>query len=146
MDSQARWLSVLGKLRVNRSQGLAPHKPLLLLVVLEMIGNGELKSPLLKLTPELAFRFSPFGTIVAHRRTQRMDIRRCVVRWDERGTSAPGCCGHWQSSAIPCGPPRFLLRLLLSTDRLQSTSGGVRGKVPMGTGHDSVTPHIAGSA
>jgi putative restriction endonuclease len=54
---------------------LAPHKPLLLLVVLEMIENGDLQSPLLKLTPELAFRFSQFGSIVAHRRTQRMDIR-----------------------------------------------------------------------
>jgi len=54
---------------------LAPHKPLLLLVVLEMIENGDLQSPLLMLTPELAFRFSQFGTIVAHRRTQRMDIR-----------------------------------------------------------------------
>lgn len=75
MDSQTRWLSTLGKLRVNRSQGLAPHKPLLLLVVLEMIENGDLQSPLLMLTPELAFRFSQFGTIVAHRRTQRMDIR-----------------------------------------------------------------------
>ena len=69
------WLSLLGKLRVNRSQGLAPHKPLLLLLVLEMIENGDLHSPLLKLTPELAFRFIQFGTIVAHRRTQRMDIR-----------------------------------------------------------------------
>lgn len=75
MDSQSRWLATLGKLRVNRSQGLAPHKPLLLLVVLEMIENGDLPSPFLKLTPELAFRFSQFGTIVAHRRTQRMDIR-----------------------------------------------------------------------
>lgn len=75
MDSQALWLTTLAKLRVNRSQGLAPHKPLLLLVVLEMIENGDLQCPLLKLTPELAFRFSQFGTIVAHRRTQRMDIR-----------------------------------------------------------------------
>ncbi len=63
------------ELRVNRSQGLAPHKPLLLLVVLEMIENGDLQNPMLRLTPELAFRFSQFGTIVAHRRTQRMDIR-----------------------------------------------------------------------
>ena len=75
MDSQSRWLAILGKLRVNRSQGLAPHKPLLLLVVLEMIENGDLQSPDLNLTPELAFRFSQFGIIVAHRRTQRMDIR-----------------------------------------------------------------------
>jgi hypothetical protein len=75
LNPQSRWLAVLGKLRVNRSQGLAPHKPLLLLVVLEMIENGDLQSSMLRLTPELAFRFSQFGTLVAHRRTQRMDIR-----------------------------------------------------------------------
>jgi putative restriction endonuclease len=75
VDPQSRWLATLGKLRVNRSQGLAPHKPLLLLVVLEMVDNGDLLGPMLRLTPELAFRFSQFGTIVAHRRTQRMDVR-----------------------------------------------------------------------
>ncbi|MEI7461400.1 MAG: HNH endonuclease [Pirellula sp.] len=75
MDSQSRWLAILGKLRVNRSQGPAPHKPLLLLILLEMIENGDLQSRVLKLTPELAFRFSQFSIIVAHRRTQRMDIR-----------------------------------------------------------------------
>lgn len=65
MDSQSQWLATLRKLRVNRLQGLAPHKPLLLLVVLEMIENCDLLDPLLKLTPELAFRFSQFGTVVA---------------------------------------------------------------------------------
>jgi putative restriction endonuclease len=75
LNTQSKWLSKLAKLRVNRSQGLAPHKPLLLLVVLEMLEQGDLASPILKLTPELAYRFSQFGTVVAHRRTQRMDIR-----------------------------------------------------------------------
>ena len=40
-----------------------------------MLEQGDLASPILKLTPELAYRFSQFGTVVAHRRTQRMDIR-----------------------------------------------------------------------
>jgi putative restriction endonuclease len=75
LNTESKWLATLGKLRVNRSQGLAPHKPLLLLVVLEMIEHGELASPVLTLTPELAFRFSEFGTVVSHRRTQRMDVR-----------------------------------------------------------------------
>jgi len=75
LTTQSKWLSKLAKLRVNRSQGLAPHKPLLLLVVLEMIEQGDLASPILKLSPELAYRFSQFGTVVAHRRTQRIDIR-----------------------------------------------------------------------
>jgi putative restriction endonuclease len=75
LNTESKWLATLGKLRVNRSQGLAPHKPLLLLVVLEMIEHGDLASQVLTLTPELAFRFSEFGTVVSHRRTQRMDVR-----------------------------------------------------------------------
>lgn len=75
MESRDSWLRVLRKLRVDRSKGIAPHKPLLLLVLLEMIENAELPSPVLQLTPETAFRFSQFATIVAHRRTQRLDIR-----------------------------------------------------------------------
>lgn len=75
MESRDRWLRILGKLRVDRSKGIAPHKPLLLLVLLEMLEKAELQSPVLQLTPETAFRFSQFATIVAHRRTQRLDIR-----------------------------------------------------------------------
>ncbi len=56
----------IGKLRVNRSQGPAPHKPLLLLVVLEMIESGAVE-PATETDSELAFRFSSFATIVAHR-------------------------------------------------------------------------------
>lgn len=75
MGNANHWLQVLSKLRVNRSQGPAPHKPLLLLVLLEMFENGELPSNVLNLTPELAFRFSQFWRIVAHRRTQPPDVR-----------------------------------------------------------------------
>lgn len=68
-------LKVLTKLRVDRSKGVAPHKPLLLLVIIELARTGELKEPLLRLTPELAFRFSVYWSIVAHRRSQRPDVR-----------------------------------------------------------------------
>ena len=68
-------LKVLTSLRVDRSKGTAPHKPLLLLVVLEMARADELNEPLLRLTPELAFRFSVYWSIVAHRRSQRPDVR-----------------------------------------------------------------------
>lgn len=66
---------LMGTLRVDRSKGVAPHKPLLLLVVLELARSGELKEPQLRLTPELAFRFSVYWSIVAHRRSQRPDVR-----------------------------------------------------------------------
>jgi len=40
-DTQARWLTVLNNLRVDRSRVIAPYKPLLLLVVLELVENGD---------------------------------------------------------------------------------------------------------
>lgn len=55
--------------------GKAPHKPLLLLVVLELAERSELPTDALHLTPELAFRFNSFWHVVAHRRTQPPDVR-----------------------------------------------------------------------
>jgi putative restriction endonuclease len=75
MNSYSHWLNVLRKLRVDRSQGIAPHKPLLLLVVMEIIEKGDLPGNSLNLTPELAFRFIQFWSVVSHRRTQRPDVR-----------------------------------------------------------------------
>lgn len=65
----------LKALRVDRAKGVAPHKPLLLLVVLELAESGMLPTRDLQLTPDLAFRFSVYWSIVAHRRSQPPDIR-----------------------------------------------------------------------
>jgi putative restriction endonuclease len=65
----------LATLRVDRSKGIAPHKPLLLLVILELAKSQLLPQPEIKLTPDLAFRFSVYWSIVAHRRPQPPDIR-----------------------------------------------------------------------
>ncbi|TWU02715.1 HNH endonuclease [Stieleria varia] len=65
----------LAKLRVDRSKGVAPHKPLLLLVMLELAKSGLLVTQELSLTPDIAFRFSVYWSIVAHRRTQPPDVR-----------------------------------------------------------------------
>jgi putative restriction endonuclease len=71
-----RWLAKLARLKVDKARGdPAPHKPLLLLAVLELAEEGQLHSNDLPLTPELAFRFCTYWSIVAHRRTQRPDIR-----------------------------------------------------------------------
>lgn len=77
MDGDAEhWLRVFGRLNVYRARGgPAPHKPLLLLVLLEMAEKGELPAKVLSLTPELAFRFCSYWGIVAHRRTQKPDVR-----------------------------------------------------------------------
>ena len=51
------WLGRLAQLKVDRASGdAAPHKALLLLVVLELAEQGLLHPDELELTPELAFR------------------------------------------------------------------------------------------
>ncbi len=75
MANAPDWLAKLGRLKIDRSKGPAPHKPLLLLVVLELAEKGELPADLLPLSPALAFRFATFWSVVAHRRRQRPDVR-----------------------------------------------------------------------
>lgn len=68
-----RWLEQLTKL--NKARDNAPHKPLLLLVFLELVENGDFDSGNLTLTPGLAYRFDTFFEIVKYRRSARPDIR-----------------------------------------------------------------------
>jgi putative restriction endonuclease len=70
-----KWLRVMARLRVDRARGIAPHKPLLLLVPAEMAEEGKPPEPIIPLTPDLVFRFLSFGSIVAERRRQRPDLR-----------------------------------------------------------------------
>lgn len=69
------WLKLVANLRVDRKQGIAPHKPLLLLVVAGLAEEGKLNEPILPLNGELTFRFLAYWTVVANRRSQRPDIR-----------------------------------------------------------------------
>lgn len=73
--SHEKILAKFAKLKVDRSKGIAPHKPLLLLVLLDLAKHRLLDSPSVKLTPDLAYRFSVYWSIVAHRRTQPPDVR-----------------------------------------------------------------------
>lgn len=76
MATTEQWLAKFAKLKVDKARGdPAPHKPLLLLVVLELAEQDQLQRGVLALTPELAFRFCTFWSIVAHRRKQRPDVR-----------------------------------------------------------------------
>ena len=68
------WLAVLGHLRIDRKGNPAPHKPLLLLTVIEMVEKGVIKEPLLPYSGELSFRFLVLWPIVAARRTQPPEI------------------------------------------------------------------------
>jgi putative restriction endonuclease len=51
----------MARLRVDRARGIAPHKPLLLLVLAEMAEHGKLAEPIIPLTADLVFRFLSFG-------------------------------------------------------------------------------------
>src|SRR5260370_4176996 len=76
MATRDEWLGKFANLRFDRASGdPAPHKPLLLLVVVEMAEQGLLPNEVLPLTPELAFRFCTCWSVVASRRKQRPDIR-----------------------------------------------------------------------
>ncbi|MGE5217453.1 MAG: HNH endonuclease [Chloroflexota bacterium] len=61
-------------MRVDRKGTIAPHKPLLLLVLAELAEQGKLSGRHLPLTGELVFRFLAYWTVVAERRPQRPDI------------------------------------------------------------------------
>ena len=69
-----KWLRVASNLRVDRKGTIAPHKPLLLLVLAELAEQDKLTEKILPLTGELVFRFLAYWTVVAERRSQRPDI------------------------------------------------------------------------
>ncbi len=71
--SNERWLGKLTKL--NKARGNAPHKPLLLLVFLELVENGDFAGGSLPLTPETAYRFDTFFDVVKYRRPAKPDVR-----------------------------------------------------------------------
>jgi putative restriction endonuclease len=76
VDISAYWLKQIATLKVDKARGdPAPHKRLLLLVVIDLVEDGELKQEMLPLTGELAFRFCTYWTAVAHRRNQPPDVR-----------------------------------------------------------------------
>lgn len=76
MATPEQWLGKLAKLKVDKASGdPAPHKPLLVLVILELAEQGLLTNQILPLTPELAFRFCTYWSVVASRRKQRPDVR-----------------------------------------------------------------------
>jgi putative restriction endonuclease len=90
VKDQHYWLQKLARLRIDRARGNpAPHKPLLLLVIMEMAENGEITNREVKLSPDLAFRFSVFWSVVAKRRKQPPEVR---LPFHHLGTS-----GIWQA-------------------------------------------------
>jgi putative restriction endonuclease len=76
VKDQEYWLHKLAALRIDRARGNpAPHKPLLLLVIMEVAEHGEITKREVPLSPDIAFRFSVFWSVVAQRRRQPPEVR-----------------------------------------------------------------------
>lgn len=52
-----KYLDKFKKLRIDKSHGIAPHKPIMLLSVLQMFQNGTYNSNKIYITPELVAFF-----------------------------------------------------------------------------------------
>ena len=76
MPDATHWLNKLRHLNPNRSRtkGAAPHKPCLLLSLLDMAQDGDLASTELKRTPGLHARFNAFSSIALPRWGGKVDL------------------------------------------------------------------------
>jgi putative restriction endonuclease len=75
-DERQALLNRLARLKTDRARGdPAPHKPLLLLAVMDLIESGRLTSAIVPLSAELTYQFLTYWRIVAHRRKSAPDIR-----------------------------------------------------------------------
>lgn len=78
-ELQKKWLGKL--LRLNPAtgrgtcKGKAPHKPLLLLSLLDMIEDGELAQRTFTRLPGLVLRFRTYGALVGERWPARLDMK-----------------------------------------------------------------------
>jgi len=88
VNDQGFWLAKFARLRIDTASN-APHKPLLLLVVLDLAREGSLGHEVLPLTPQLAFRFCTYWSIVAHRRNQKPDVRFPFTKLKTEGVWTP---------------------------------------------------------
>ena len=74
-----KWLGKLTKLNTatgsGKCRGKAPHKPLLLLCLLDMAEAGELAGRTFTRTAGLVLRFKSYGALVSERWPTRLDMR-----------------------------------------------------------------------
>ncbi len=72
-SSLARFASL--RVDPDKGKGRAPHKPLLLLAVLDLLESGLLTDGWVTLSPDLVVRFQNFWPIVQSRRGNKGDVR-----------------------------------------------------------------------
>jgi putative restriction endonuclease len=74
-----KWLGKLTRLNCNTGRGecrgKAPHKPLLLLCILDMVESGEFTARAFTRSPGLVLRFRSYGALVVDRWPNRLDLR-----------------------------------------------------------------------
>jgi len=77
MDTGAKWIGRLCNLNTAKTaeRGCAPHKPLLMLSIIDMIEDGSIVTPWISYSPELFFRFQCYWAIVYDRQRNRPDMR-----------------------------------------------------------------------
>lgn len=98
LDKPTEWLGRLSHLNVatTAERGHAPHKPLLLLCVIDMVEERVMTEPWISYSPELFFRFQCYWAIVFERQHNKPDMRmpfhalggerdRVWVRYTENG-------------------------------------------------------------
>lgn len=72
-----RWLERMSSLRPDKAHlklGIAPQKPILLLVLCDLVEEGKLDGGLLRRDGDLTFRYSSYWRIVAPRRQTKADL------------------------------------------------------------------------
>lgn len=105
------WLAKLTNL--NKARGNAPHKPLLLLVFLELVEKGQFTGGSLPLSADLAFRFDTFFEVVKHRRSARPDVRMPFHHLGTQGFWSPKMANgepsqHRSTTAYVVPDPEFV--------------------------------------
>jgi putative restriction endonuclease len=92
-DTKKRWLGKLTRLNPaagrGACQGKTPHKPLLLLALIDLAETGELTTRSFTRSPALVLRFRSYGSIVADRWPTRLDIKMPFFHLSTQGFWLP---------------------------------------------------------
>jgi putative restriction endonuclease len=84
LDSLGKYFRAFKKLHVDRSHGVAPHKPILLLSVLQLFQNNDLVENKIRITPELiAFFRSNWSALVKTRHDCRISYPFYYLKSDK---------------------------------------------------------------
>ena len=93
MNNEDHWLSILRNLNPNtgkgKRSGKAPHKPLLLLSVLDAIEDDEIEGSTFQKTPNLVVRFLNYSAITSDRWPGKLKIQMPFFHLSSQGV--------WQS-------------------------------------------------